>query len=185
MAPPPPAREIGDSEIIANSEINLAPNHIAAEELDDASGYLEDPRAQAEGPSDPWMRWRWSLHVEDALGRLALRGAIPRPLALGDRELARPPADARKLGSRARALRAGALLMLEHLDDADAAIAAGLDTAIAIAYPAGEWRALRLRAEAARRRGRGDRVAESEDRIAERVTTLASTLPDDALRRAP
>jgi tetratricopeptide (TPR) repeat protein len=180
------AREIGDSEIIANSEINLALNHIAAEELDDARGYLEDLRAQAEGPSDPWMRWRWSLHVEDALGRLALARRDPATaLALGDRELAGArQLEARKLESRAQTLRAGALLILEQLDDADAAIAAGLDTAIAIAYPAGEWRALRLRAEAARRRGRGDLVAESEHRIAERVTTLASTLHDDALRRA-
>jgi hypothetical protein len=112
------------------------------------------------------------------------RGDPAAALVEADRELAGAwNVDARKLEIRGQTLRAGALLALDQLDDAEAAIGAALDTAIAIAYPAGEWRALRLRAEAARRR-RGDLVADSEHRIAERVTTLAVTLTDDALRRA-
>ena len=59
-----------------------------------------------------------------------------------------------------------------------------LAAAQAIAYPAGEWRALRLRAEAARRRGRTDVVIETEQRLGACLAALAATLPDDELRRA-
>jgi class 3 adenylate cyclase/tetratricopeptide (TPR) repeat protein len=180
------ALELGDSEIIANSQINLALNRIAIGDLDEAGVILEPLIAQAAGASDPWMRWRWSVHVEHAVGRLALARREPeRALASAERELAAARAiDARKLEVRAHNLRARALLVLERLDDADGAIAGALEAAVAIAYPAGEWRALRLRAEAARRRGRAIEADTAERHVAERVTALATTLPDDELRRA-
>jgi class 3 adenylate cyclase/tetratricopeptide (TPR) repeat protein len=180
------ALELGDSEIVANSQINLALNHVAAGELDEAGLTLEPLAAEATGSGDPWMRWRWRLHVDDALGRLALARLEPgRALACAERELAAARAiNARKLEVRARNLQARALLVLERPDDADAAIAAALETAAAIAYPAGEWRALRLRVEAARRRGRDALAADADRRVVERVTALAATLPDDELRGA-
>ncbi len=177
------ALEQGDSEIIANSQINLVLNHIVAGELDEAATILESLTTRA---SDPWMRWRWSLHIDDAAGRLALARRDPeRALACAERELvAARGIDARKLEVRAQNLRARALVALERLDDADVALAGALETAAAIVYPAGEWRALRLRAEVARRRGRGAEVAAAEHHIAERVAALAATLPDDELRGA-
>jgi class 3 adenylate cyclase len=180
------AREVGDPEIIANSEINLALNHLAAGELDDAAGYVERLQARLAAPSDPWMRWRWSLHVEDAAGRLALARRDPASaLAAAGRELeAARRLEARKLEVRAQNLEAAALLALERLDEAEPAIAGALEVARAIEYPAGEWRALRLLAEAARRRGQQDARAEAEHRIATRVDALAAALPDDDLRRA-
>src|SRR5689334_12995240 len=116
------ALELGDPEIVANSQINLALNHIAAGELDEAGVTLEP---LTKGSSDPWMRWRWTLHVDDALGRLALAHRDPeRALACADRELAAARAiDARKLEVRAQSLRARALLDLERLDDAEHAVA--------------------------------------------------------------
>jgi class 3 adenylate cyclase len=180
------ALELGDPEIVANSQINLALNHIAAGELDEAGVALEPLAVQAAGASDPWMRWRWSVHVDHTIGRLALARLDPaRALASADRELAAARTiKARKLEIRAQNLRARALLVLERLDDAEVAIAGALDTAAAIGYPAGEWRALGLRAEVARRRGRDALALDAERRVAERVSALAATLPDDELRGA-
>jgi hypothetical protein len=180
------ALELGDSEIIANSQINLALNHIATGAIDEAGVALEPLAAAATSGGDPWMRWRWTLHVDDALGRLALARRDPAlALAAADRELAAARGiEARKLEARAQHLRAQASLALERLDDADAAIAGALATSRAIAYPAGEWRALRVGAEIARRRGRAAEAAEAERRAAACVATLATTLPDDELRRA-
>jgi class 3 adenylate cyclase/tetratricopeptide (TPR) repeat protein len=179
------AREVGDSEIIANTEINLALNHVVAGELDDAAGILDRLHAETKSPGDPWMRWRWSMHVDDACGRLALARRDPAAaLAFADAELATARRfDARKIEGRAEMLRARALLALERLDDAEGAITAALDVATAIAYPAGQWRALRLRAEAARRRGDGTAVAAAEHRLNGALATLATSLPDDELRR--
>jgi tetratricopeptide (TPR) repeat protein len=180
------AHEVGDSEIISNSEINLAWNHIAAGRLDDAAGYLDRLHAEIQRPGDPWMRWRWSVHVEDACGRLALARRDPAA-ALGFADAALAGArrfGARKLEVRGETLRGRALLALERLDDAEQAIAAALDAATAIAYPAGRWRALRLRAEAARRRGDAKALAAAEAELARALGTLAASLPEDELRRA-
>ena len=180
------AREVGDPEIIANSEINLALNHVVAGRLDDAGGLLDRLHADVQRGGDPWMRWRWSMHVHDACGRLALARRDPgAALAFADTELAEARRfQARKLEGRAETLRARALLALERLDDAEHAITAALDAATAISYPAGQWRALRLRTEAARRRGNGAALAAAEQQLAGAVATLATSLPDDDLRRA-
>jgi class 3 adenylate cyclase len=179
------ALEVGDAELIANSEINLALNHLVAGRLDEAADPIERLQARLAGGCDPWMRWRWSLHVDDAAGRLALARRDPAgALAAADRELAAARRlEAWKVEVRAQTLRAAALLALERLDDAELAIAGALDHTVAIAYAAGEWRALRLRAEAARRRGRTQVAAETERRIDERIAALAGTLPGGDLRR--
>jgi class 3 adenylate cyclase len=177
--------EVGDPELIVNSEVNLALNHLRAGRLDEAEDRLGRLHAQlADG--DPWMRWRWRLHVEDAQGRLALANGEPaRSLALGEAELAAAERiGASKLAVRAQDLRAHALLGLDRLDDADAAIEAALRGATDIGYVAGQWRAHRLRAEAARRRGRDPVAAEAEARVAALAATLAASLQDDSLRRA-
>jgi len=102
------------------------------------------------------MRWRWSMHVDDAAGRLALARRDPAAaLAAGDRELAAAHRrGARKIEARAQSLRATALLALERLDDADDAARDSLAQAVEIGHAGSEWRALRLAAEIARRRGR-------------------------------
>jgi class 3 adenylate cyclase/tetratricopeptide (TPR) repeat protein len=179
------AHEVGDPEIIANAEINLALNHVTAGAVDAAGGYLEPLHRQASG-GDPWMRWRWGMHVEDALGRLALARREPAAaLAHGDVELvAASRHGARKVEARAHELRARALLALERVDDAAAAAAAALDVATAIAYPTGQWRALTVAAETDRRRGRRGAAAAAATRVERLVASLAASLPDDALRHA-
>jgi class 3 adenylate cyclase/tetratricopeptide (TPR) repeat protein len=179
------AREVGDPEIIANSEINLALNHIVAGRLDDAAGLL-DPMRSARAGGDPWMRWRWTMHVDDACGRLALARRDPAAaLAAAETELdSARHFGAQKLEMRAQALRARALLALDRGDEAEQAVAASLSVAEAIAYPAGRWRALRLQAEIARRRGRTADADAAEHALRATVERLAASLPDDELRRA-
>jgi hypothetical protein len=75
-------------------------------------------------------------------------------------------------------------MTLERLDDADAAVDASLRGATVLGYAAGQWRAHRLRAATARRRGKDAVAAEAEQRVAALAATLAATLPDDGLRRA-
>ena len=180
------AHEVGDPEIVANSEINLALNHVVAGRLDDAAAHLDGLRPQAGTPGDPWMRWRWSMHVDEAWGRLALARRDPATaLAAAEAELvAARTFEARKLEARGELLRARALLALNRVDDAEGAIDAALAITTAIAYPAGRWRALHLRAEAARRRGRSAVALEAGHDLARVVGTLAASLPDDELRRA-
>ena len=112
-------------------------------------------------------------------------GAIPRARSFTPtpswRTLAR---SLRKLVARAHHLRARALVAQDRRDEAVAAIDATLAVATAIAYPAGTWRALRLRAEIARRNGRTDEVRETVARAEAIVATLARSLPDGELVRA-
>jgi hypothetical protein len=180
------AREVGDPEIIANSNLNLALNHLAAGEMDEAGAVVAGLEAEVASAGDPWMRWRWSMHVDDAAGRLALARRDPAAaLAAGDRELAAAHRHgARKIEARAQSLRATALVALERLDDADDAARDSLARAVEIGHAGSEWRALRLAAEIARRRGRADVATEAGRRVAARVASLADALPDDELRRA-
>ena len=72
------AREIGDPEILSNADINLALNHLARADLDRALEHLEPIEEALARPGDPWMRWRYALHVHDARARIELARGAPR-----------------------------------------------------------------------------------------------------------
>src|SRR5262249_5197191 len=71
------AHEVGDAEIIGNSEINLATNHLALGQVDAAARYLEPIVQALARPGDPWMRWRYALHAKHLEGQMALRSGDP------------------------------------------------------------------------------------------------------------
>jgi len=178
------ARGIGDAEIIANAEINLSLNHLALGEPARAHEGLEAIAAAA-SPEFPFMRWRYSMHLEDAFGRVALaRGEPADALARAEREIeaARRHA-APKLEARALALRVQALAALERRDQALAATGDLLAIAERIGYARASWQALALAAELERRAGRRVRAAACETRRAQVVEALARSLPDAELRR--
>ncbi|HEY2387803.1 MAG TPA: sigma 54-interacting transcriptional regulator [Candidatus Binatia bacterium] len=179
------AREIGDPEIIANSEINLTGNHLALGDRARAEACLAPIRDALTRPADPFMRWRYTLHAFDAMGRLAVAGGAPdRALAHADDELRgaerhRVP----KVQARALLLRGASLIALERSDEADAALTEAARIAETIAYPNGVWRALGMRASLARRIGR---AADAERHLAaQRVLVGAAlrSLADAGLRR--
>jgi tetratricopeptide (TPR) repeat protein len=180
------AREIGDPEIIANSEINLSGNHLALGDRARAEAALAPIRDALARPADPFMRWRYSLHAFHAMGRLAVAAGAPdRALAHADDELRgaehhRAP----KVQARALILRGASLTALDRLDEADAALAEAVRIADTISYPNAAWRALGLRATLAQRLGN---AADAERHAAAQRALIGAalrTLPDAGLRRA-
>jgi tetratricopeptide (TPR) repeat protein len=179
------AHEIGDPEIISNSEINLALNALALGDPGRADAHLAPIEETLSHDGDPWMRWRYRLHVADARARLHLAAGEPaRALALAEteREQARahhvPKAEARALIVGARAL-----LGVERRDDAGCALADAIGIAERIGYPRALADAHLVLATLARRAGENDEAARETARATDVVEHLAATLPDDDLRR--
>jgi class 3 adenylate cyclase/tetratricopeptide (TPR) repeat protein len=178
------AREVGDAEIIANAEINLALNRLALERPEQAQAALAAVAAMP-APAFPFMRWRYSLHLEDALGRVALARREPaEALARAEREReAARRHRAPKLEARALALRAQALAMLERREEALAATDELLSIAERIGYARARWQGLALAAELERRAGRKEQAGRRDAERAQAVQALARSLSAAELRR--
>jgi class 3 adenylate cyclase/tetratricopeptide (TPR) repeat protein len=178
------ARELGDPELIVNGEINLAINDLTLGEHGRAAEALEKLREEAEAREDPWMRWRYTLHIAHGLGRVALTRRDPdRALAQADRELAGALAHrAPKLEARALGLRGAALLVEDRRDEAEAALSQAIAVANRISYPRASWSALGLLAELERRRGQSEKATAHTARAQALRDLVAGSLPD-GLRR--
>jgi transcriptional regulator with AAA-type ATPase domain/tetratricopeptide (TPR) repeat protein len=180
------AREVGDPEIVGNSEINLASNHLALGEVEAARGYLEPIVQALAQPGDPWMRWRYALHATHVAGQVALRTGAP------ERALAHAQAEADgarrhrapKIEARALVLAGEAHLALDARDAAEVALAEALRITDRIAYPRGGWAALASLAALARRRGRAGDAARHDARRGVLLDGAIASLGDDDLRRA-
>jgi tetratricopeptide (TPR) repeat protein len=178
------AREVGDAEIIANAEINLALNQLALGATEQAQAGLAAVGAMPT-PEFPFMRWRYSLHLEDALGRVALaRGEPADALARAEREReAARRHRAPKLEARALILRVQALAALERREEALASAGELLEIAERIGYARARWQGLALAAELERRAGRSERAGRCEAERARAVDAIARSLTDAELRR--
>ena len=178
------ASDIGDPEIVANADINLAANALALGDVDLAAATLEPFRVTLASPGDPWMRWRYGIHVLDGLGNVALARRDPESaLRHADEALAGARRHgAQKLEARALALRGRALLEIDRRDDAQTALREAITIGERIGYPPVRWRALRLLAEAARRDGRRDDAAAHTAHAQQIVDALLASLPDAELR---
>ena len=179
------AREFGDDEIIANAEINLAFDHMALGETARAGELLARLRERVARAS-PFMRWRYSLHLEHALGREALaRGAPDRALACAREELAGAVRfRARKLEARARLLEGEALLAMDERESARGALREAVRVAESIGHPRGAWRPLRRLSELARRAGAAEEAAQIEARAEGIADALARSLEEHPELRA-
>jgi class 3 adenylate cyclase/tetratricopeptide (TPR) repeat protein len=173
-------------EVWSNATINLAGDHLARGDFGAADELLARVRTRVEDESDPWMRWRYRLHLLDAEARLALARGAPE-VALG---LAREELDgarrhkARKLEARAQELAARALLVLEQRPEAEAELRAATATATAIGYAPVRWRALAIESALARRSGDGARAEQAAAAARALTAELAAGLPETRLRRA-
>jgi transcriptional regulator with PAS, ATPase and Fis domain/tetratricopeptide (TPR) repeat protein len=179
------AHELGDPEIVANAQINLALNHLALGDRARAEGLIAPLEAALDSGSDPWMRWRWSLHVHDARARVALAGGAPDvALAALDRELAGARQHrAAKLEARALTHRGAALEALDRRTDAEASLRAALAVAERIGHVRGVADAARGLAGLARRAGRADEAAGHSAHAGTVLARAAATLTDATLRR--
>jgi len=179
------AREIGDPEILANADINLALDHFALGDTARALALLEPLEAALARPGDPWMRWRYALHVRDARGAIELaRGAPETALAAAADELAGARRHrVAKVEARALTLRGAALLDLERWDEAEASLREAVALAERIGYLRGIWRAHRQLGEHARRRGRAPAATAHAAAARTAAERAAGSLTDADLRR--
>jgi DNA-binding NtrC family response regulator/tetratricopeptide (TPR) repeat protein len=179
------AREIGDPEIRANAEINLAANHLALGDLGRAIAVIEPLEAVLARPGDPWMRWRYGLHVRDLRAAIELaRGAPDAALQAVDHELhgARRHRAA-KLEARALAMRGAALVALGRDSEGEQMLDQAIGLAERIGYLRGVWRAHVTFAEHLRRRGRTAPAAMHAHAARAAIERAAATLADADLRQ--
>jgi tetratricopeptide (TPR) repeat protein len=174
----------GAPELYANGAINLANNLIALGRPDDAAEQLAPIQHQYETDPDPWMRWRWSVHLVHHQAKLALaRGEPERALALARQAVEGAHATkARKLICRGHAQLGRVLLALDRREEAGQALADALAGASAIEYRAVAWQARSALAELARRRGDPRVADELIALIRDDFARLGPGLPDARLR---
>jgi tetratricopeptide (TPR) repeat protein len=173
----------GADEVHGNAAINLAGNLIALGQLDAAHEVLDPIREGITTSRDPWMQWRYRLHLIDTLARLALSRNQPEQalqLALEEHEGARGHRS-RKLEARALELAGRALLVLDRREEAEARVHAALELGRRIEYPPIVWRSLFLLGEVARRRGQGSEAERSSQEARALVERLASSLRETGL----
>jgi tetratricopeptide (TPR) repeat protein len=179
------AHEVGDAEIVGNSEINLAANHLALGDLERTRGYLDPIVQRLARPGDPWMRWRYALHAKHLEGQLALLAGDPSAaLAHAHAEIDgarrhRAP----KIEARALILAGDALLAMDERQGAHEALVGAIGIADAIAYPHATRAALAPLAELARRAGRAEEAARHDIRRRAMLEYALHTLSEDELRR--
>ena len=131
----------GVPELLANGAINLAINHLARGKLAEAEEAIAPIRSDIDRPGDPWMRWRYTLHLEDVEGRLALARKDPeRALELAETEFAAARKfRSRKIEARALELRGRSLLALDRREEAERTLKAAVQAAEAIGHPPVRW----------------------------------------------
>ena len=174
----------GAPELYANGKVNLAGNLLMLGETDAADEALEPIRRQLDVPGDPWMRWRYSLHVLDAEARLARAQRAPeRALEFVERELdAARGHSANKLVARALELKGRVLLDGDARHEAEEALAEALRLAREIEYPPVIWRSLSLLAELDRRSGSPSEARRRARQARTLVDELSGPLPEDLQR---
>jgi class 3 adenylate cyclase/tetratricopeptide (TPR) repeat protein len=174
----------GAPELYGNAAVNLAANERALGETEAALDRLEGVREELEKPGDPWMRWRYEMHVWDGLAATELaRGRPEVGLAWLDRELESARVHgSRKIESRSLELRGRCLVAMDERAAALAALAEALTVAAAIGYPPVQWRVHALLAELARRSADDPAARRHAAEAARLVERHAGMLSDDELR---
>jgi class 3 adenylate cyclase/tetratricopeptide (TPR) repeat protein len=177
---------VGAAELYANAEINLAGNRIMQGDPEGALEHLEPVNAELGVDGDPWMRWRYALHVLDTTARYELaRGEPERALEPLDREISGARHNGcQKIEARALELRGRVLIVLDQRRDAEAALRAAVEIATRIEYPPVLWRALSSAAELARREGDPSGAERDAQRARRMVENLAGSVPGSELQRS-
>jgi tetratricopeptide (TPR) repeat protein len=174
----------GAPELYANAAINLAGNLTALGELDAAAEQLAAIQEQHDTDDDPWMRWRWSLHLHDALARVDLaRGDAERALDRVDAEISGARERfAQKIEARGLELRGRTLVFMDRRDEAENSLLEALAIATRIEHPPIAWRALSLMGEVARRRGDTDLAERHFGEVGTLVESKLSSIGRSELR---
>lgn len=175
----------GAPELYANASINLAGNLTALGDLDAAEAQLAPIQRDLAESDDPWMRWRYTLHLHDQLARIALaRGDAEEAARLGELELAGArTTQSFKLQARALELCGRAQLVQDDRERAERSLAEAVEVARRIEHPPVVWRAESLLAELAARRGESAEAERRRAAVRALVAHTAGAIPEPELRR--
>jgi hypothetical protein len=175
----------GAPELYANAAINLAGNLTALGDLDEAGQQLAPIERDLVESTDPWMRWRYTLHLQDQLARIALaRGDAPEAVRLTELEIAGArEVRAFKLEARALELCGRALLVQDDRERAEQTLSAASHVAQRIEHPPVVWRAESLLAELEARRGNASEAERRRAFVGALVERTAQAIPEPELRR--
>ena len=177
------AADIGDDEIIINAAVNLAHNHLDLGDPEAALRHLASVEAHLGAADDPWMRWRYTLHVLHARAEYELRHGDPaRALELSAAEIEgarrhRAP----KLEARGLTLQGRVLLALGEGSRAATPLGQAATLAARVAYARSGWEVPALLAEVARRQGHEAEANAHRERARAAARRLATGLSDGAL----
>ena len=174
----------GAPELYANAAINLAGNLTALGELDAAAEQLAAIQEQHDTDKDPWMRWRWALHLQDGLARVDLaRGDAERALDRVEAEIVGArERSAQKIEARALELRGRILVFMDRREEAENSLREALAITTRIEHPPVAWRALSLMGEVARRQGDSELAERHFGEVRALVESTASSIERDELR---
>ena len=174
----------GAPELYGNAAVNLACNWIALGQLDAARDRLEAVRAEVDKTDDPWMLWRYSLHLWNAFARLELAAGDPDAARTWvSRELAGArETKARKLEARALELLGRVSLAQERSDEALQSLGQAHRLADEIGYHPVCWRADALLADLSRRNGDAAAAERHGEAAQRRIRSLASRLSEEVPR---
>jgi tetratricopeptide (TPR) repeat protein len=174
----------GAPELYANAAINLAGNLNTLGETGGAAEQLARIQAQLDASDDPWMEWRYAIHLFDAQARLHLtRGELDRGLERAEQALrGAASASSAKLEARALETRGRLLLAMDRRDEAEPGLHQALELARSIGHPPVLWRAASLLAEVARRRGRAEETERWQAETLRCVEHIEQGLPGSELR---
>ncbi len=137
------ARDLEDVEITGNAGVNLSRNHLELGDLPRALAYIEPIEDELRRTGDPWMRWRYRLHAQDARAEIELhRGEPDRALAAASAEVEGAQRHrAPKIEARALLVCGRSLVKLERFDEARETLERALALAERIRHPRGAWQA--------------------------------------------
>jgi len=174
----------GAPELYANAAINLAGNLIALGEPNAAAEQVAAIQEQYDTDEDPWMRWRWSLHLQDMKARLALQGGdAASALAHVEAELAGTrERKLHKIRARALELHGRILLTMDRRDEAKTSLSEALELATRIEHPPVAWRAHSLLGEVAQRNEQKDTAQGHFATLRDLIEAKAPSIPKTELR---
>jgi tetratricopeptide (TPR) repeat protein len=182
------AYTIGEPELVAYAEINLAVDYLMLGDLERAGGYLEKVQRAAERPGkwgDEWMKWRYSQYLFHSLGELWLKkGDTERALMFADKCLRlAEPTSTRKNMVKGRRLQGQAFLALGRLQEAEEALRKALTVALEIGNPPQLWKTYAALGELHERQGESGRMRSAYTSALQGIEGVAERLNNQELKQ--
>jgi tetratricopeptide (TPR) repeat protein len=182
------AYAIGEPELVAYAEINLAVDYLMLGDLEQAGRYLEKVQRAAERPGkwgDEWMKWRYSQYLFHSLGELWLKkGDTEQALMFADKCLRlAEPTSTRKNMVKGRRLQGQAFLALGRPQEAEEALRKALTVALEIGNPPQLWKTYGALGELYERQCESDRTRSAYASAIQVIEAVAERLHNQEIKQ--